>query len=103
MAKNKLIHCLGFIADTDDDLSVTTISLKASNKYSMEVGYDASEDRIYATGERSLAHQCLDSWDPGHGDDYDEEEAAEWRAEGREEIVSALESFFETRDTTVDI
>lgn len=100
MAQNALIHCLGYVADENDKLGVSSIKLKASNGYSVGVRYNGETDTIISTNEHTVAHECLDSWDNG---EYKEEEAEQWRKEGHEEIRNRLENFFNNRSTTVNI
>jgi len=100
MAEDKLLHALGFVADEKNELTVTKVRLRAPNGYTMSVAYSPDDDTIYQTGTRTKASSVLDSWT---FDDYDEDEAAQWRSEGRQAIVGRLEAFFADKATTVNI
>lgn len=105
MTLNPLIHNLAYFVDGGGEVGFQKLVVEASNGYRTGVAYDEDEDKIYSTTPNvNASRPHIDSWrDTADGVEYDEEEAAEWRAEGKDELRDKLESLVEGETTTVDI
>lgn len=101
MANDPLIHCLGYLADEGDNLTMQKVRLQASNGYELSLAYSPDDDVIYSTSPRSVSKR--EHWNDIRGNDVDEKAAAQWRQEGIRQIRSMVEGFFADKPTTVDI
>jgi hypothetical protein len=101
MAHDTLIHALGYLADEDDELTVSKVRIKASNGFALHVAYSPDDDTIYSTSPITMS--LREHWNDPQGNDVDREAATEWRERGRSEIRNRFEGYFADKETTVDI